>query len=207
MPFVERLESAYYQRIVLITADIAHALPMRFRINKLKTRFRSGTTEERIMSLGMLNLFIIVMSISYFPTVFGTLAIEDDGEYVTRILLQEGGGEPTDVARRAFREISEYLSGERRAFDFKIRPDGTDFRKSVWKAISEIPYGETRTYAQIADGAGRREAVRAAGSACGANPIIIVIPCHRVVRSDGSTGNYLYGTWMKESLLRMERGY
>lgn len=160
-----------------------------------------------MISLGMRNPFIDDMSISYFPTVFGTLAIEDDGEYVTRILLQEGEGEPTDVALRVFAEISEYLSGERRAFDFKIRPDGTDFQKRVWKAISGIPYGETRTYAQIAEGAGRREAARAAGSACGANPVIIAIPCHRVVRSDGSTGDYLYGAEMKESLLRLERGY
>ncbi|MPN25734.1 Methylated-DNA--protein-cysteine methyltransferase, inducible [bioreactor metagenome] len=111
------------------------------------------------------------------------------------------------MALRAFAEMSEYLSGERRAFDFKIRPDGTDFQKRVWKAISGIPYGETRTYAQIAEGAGRREAARAAGSACGANPVIIAIPCHRVVRSDGSTGDYLYGAEMKESLLRLERGY
>lgn len=147
------------------------------------------------------------MSISYFPSKFGTLAIEDDGEYVIGISLEEGEGVPTDVALRAFEEISEYLSGKRKEFTFKIRTEGTDFQKSVWDAISEIPYGETRTYAQIADRTGRPKAVRAAGSACGTNPITIVIPCHRVVRTGGKAGNYLYGTEMKESLLRMERGY
>ena len=144
------------------------------------------------------------MSVSYFPTVFGTLAIEDDGECVTGMRLGDGQSESSEVAMRAFEELSEYLSGKRRAFDIKIRTDGTDFQKKVWKAISEIPYGETRTYAWIAHRAGRPRAVRAAGSACGANPIIIVIPCHRAVRSDGSTGNYLYGTDMKESLLEIE---
>lgn len=147
------------------------------------------------------------MSISYFPTIFGNLGIEDDGEYVTRIFLGPGESGPTDVALRAFEEISEYLSGNRREFTFKIRTEGTDFQKRVWDAISEIPYGETRTYAQIADRTGRPKAVRAAGSACGMNPITLVIPCHRVVRTDGETGNYFYGTEMKESLLRMEKGH
>ncbi|NLN71977.1 MAG: methylated-DNA--[protein]-cysteine S-methyltransferase [Thermoplasmatales archaeon] len=147
------------------------------------------------------------MSISYFPTTFGNLGIEDDGEYVTRIFLGPGESEPTDVALRAFEEISEYLSGDRREFTFGIRTEGTDFQKRVWDAISEIPYGETRTYAQIADRAGRPRAVRAAGSACGMNPVAIAIPCHRVVRTNGETGNYFYGTEMKESLLRMERDH
>lgn len=147
------------------------------------------------------------MSVSYFPTAFGTLAIEDDGEYITGIRFQYGKGETSEIAGRAFQEISEYLSGKRRTFDFKIRAEGTDFQKNVWNAISQIPYGETRTYAWIAHLAGRPGAVRAAGSACGANPMVIAIPCHRVIRSDGSTGNYLYGTDMKESLLEIEKDY
>ncbi len=83
-------------------------------------------------------------------------------------------------------------------------PQGTFFQQLVWKALQEIPAGETRTYAQIADAIGRPKAVRAVGTAIGANPIAYLIPCHRVVRTDGGLGGYRWGLALKQQMLRAE---
>ena len=83
-------------------------------------------------------------------------------------------------------------------------PQGTSFQQLVWKALQEIPAGETRTYAQIADAIGRPKAVRAVGTAIGANPIAYLIPCHRVVRTDGGLGGYRWGLALKQQMLRAE---
>ena len=104
------------------------------------------------------------------------------------------------------RQLEEYFAGERTMFDLPIRPRGTQFQISVWNTLLAIPYGETRSYAQIANAIGRPSAVRAVGAANGANPIPIVIPCHRVIGSNGSLTGFGGGIDVKRRLLELESG-
>ena len=104
------------------------------------------------------------------------------------------------------RDLEAYFSGSLRNFDTPLKLCGTDFQRSVWGALSEIPYGQMRTYAEIAQTVGRPGAVRAVGSANGANALAIVVPCHRVVGSDGKLIGYGGGLWRKKRLLDLERG-
>jgi O-6-methylguanine DNA methyltransferase len=107
--------------------------------------------------------------------------------------------------RRAAKQILEYLDGKRRAFDLELDPRGTDFQLAVWRALCDIPYGETISYAELARRVGKPAAVRAVGSANGANPLAFVVPCHRVVASGGGLGGYGGGLELKQRLLAMER--
>jgi len=101
--------------------------------------------------------------------------------------------------------IVSYFKGDARAFDsVRFAQSGNDFSEKVWKAIASIPYGETVSYQKLALMAGNPKAVRAAGTACGANRLILFVPCHRVLRSDGGVGEYLYGKKRKKSLLEHE---
>ena len=101
--------------------------------------------------------------------------------------------------------MSEYLKGERKEFDLPLNPKGTDFQKRVWRALCDIPYGEMRSYKQIAKAVGNSKAVRAVGMANNRNPITIVVPCHRVIGADGKLVGYGGGLEMKEFLLRLEK--
>jgi len=107
-----------------------------------------------------------------------------------------------------FREISgqleAYFSGKLKSFDVKLAPEGTEFQKSVWKALCEIPYGETRTYKDIAVSIGKPKAYRAVGLANNRNPIAIIVPCHRVIGTDGKLTGYAGGLDVKEFLLKLE---
>lgn len=102
------------------------------------------------------------------------------------------------------RELQEYFQGSRRQFTVPLDLRGTPFQLSVWAALSEIPYGQTRTYAQIAQRIGKPRAVRAVGAANGCNPVAIVVPCHRVIGKDGSLVGYSGGLDIKEDLLQLE---
>ena len=97
-----------------------------------------------------------------------------------------------------------YFAGERQTFDLPLAPRGTEFQQSVWSALQQIPYGETTTYSTIAERIGRPAAVRAVGAANGANPIPIVIPCHRVIGASGSLTGFGGGLDVKRQLLAME---
>lgn len=109
--------------------------------------------------------------------------------------------------KRARKQLDQYLNGKRREFDLDLDRQLTGgFRRLVLDATEGIPFGQTRSYREIATEAGSRNAVRAAGSALAHNPLPIVIPCHRVLKTDGKVGKYLGGTAMKEQLLEMERG-
>lgn len=103
-------------------------------------------------------------------------------------------------------QISDFLEGERTAFDIALKPVGTEFQRQIWQALQAIPYGETVSYTELADHIGNENAVRAAGTACGANPIPLVIPCHRVLSSDGSLGGFRWGLPAKHKLLLLETG-
>ncbi|PFO06249.1 cysteine methyltransferase [Bacillus sp. AFS076308] len=102
-------------------------------------------------------------------------------------------------------ELVEYLDGKRKCFTIPFDYNGTDFQLSVWTALSEIPYGETRSYSEIANTINKPAAVRAVGTAIGVNPILITVPCHRVVGKNGALTGYRGGLEMKTRLLELER--
>lgn len=104
----------------------------------------------------------------------------------------------------ALRQLGEYFTGRRQQFDLAIHPEGTEFQRSVWAALTRIPYGRTISYGQLATMAGRSRAAQAAGQAAGRNPLPIVIPCHRVIAADGSLGGYSGGVEKKQQLLTLE---
>lgn len=105
---------------------------------------------------------------------------------------------------RTIREIEAYLEGTRRGFTFKYRLQGTSFQKKVWKATEKIPYGRTQTYEGLAKSLGNPRAARAVGAALAKNPLMLVIPCHRVLRKDGSLGGFRRGEELKLRLLKHE---
>jgi O-6-methylguanine DNA methyltransferase len=119
-------------------------------------------------------------------------------------------GKPREAApagdrhRDVERQLAEYLEGKRRVFDLPLRLEGSDFQKAVWEAVARIPYGQTASYGEIALIVGRPKASRAVGAANGANPIPIVIPCHRVIGSDGSLTGYGGGLALKSRFLALE---
>lgn len=112
--------------------------------------------------------------------------------------------QPSDVTTLAAKELEEYFSGERMAFDIPLLPVGTDFQKEVWKCLSTIPYGSVISYSEEARLIGRPASVRAVANANGANALSIFIPCHRVIGSDGSLTGYAGGTEAKRRLLELE---
>ena len=111
----------------------------------------------------------------------------------------------TPVIKEAFAQLSEYFSGKRKTFNLPLLLKGTNFQKQVWQALLKIPFGETRSYKQIAEAIGNPKAVRAVGMANNKNPLLIVVPCHRVIGANGKLVGYAVGLDKKEYLLRLER--
>ncbi len=118
-----------------------------------------------------------------------------------------GGGLARRVLRQLRSELDGYFGGRRRAFEVPLLMRGTPFQIEVWRELVKIPYGKTRSYAEIARRLGRRKATRAVGQANGRNAIVILVPCHRVISSDGSLGGYSSGLDRKRYLLDLERRY
>jgi methylated-DNA-[protein]-cysteine S-methyltransferase len=111
---------------------------------------------------------------------------------------------PSELGSKALGQLREYAAGQRTRFDLPLAPPGTPFQQEVWRAVSEIPYGTTRTYSGIAAGLGRPRAFRAVGAANGANPLCVIVPCHRVIGASGGLTGYAYGLPLKERLLALE---
>lgn len=111
------------------------------------------------------------------------------------------------LCEKAIKELEEYFLGKRREFDLPLDAKGTEFQMKVWKALLDIPYGETRSYSDIAYAIGNSKAVRAVGGANNKNPIAIVVPCHRVIGKNGSMVGYGGGLPMKEYLLALEKDF
>ncbi len=163
---------------------------------------------SKILSfLTYLNYNMINFAVYNFP--FGLLRIG----YVEEKVISLGkvdsfcdSDKKTVFTDRVFKEIMEYLNGERKTFTFACEPQGTDFQKRVWAELLKIPYGETRTYKEIAIALGNANASRAVGNANNKNPIAIVYPCHRVIGSNGNLVGYAYGLEMKSYLLTLEKG-
>lgn len=118
--------------------------------------------------------------------------------------LEEGAVQETPLIKKAHMQLEEYFQGKRKSFDLPVSPQGTDFQKRAWQTLLEIPYGETISYSQEAERV-NCSCARAVGSANGKNPILIVIPCHRVINKDGRLGGYTGGLEVKEFLLELEK--
>ena len=143
-----------------------------------------------------------------YDTMLGSVTfVEEDGALlaISTSRLYEGIWQETDTIKEAHQQLTEYLKGERKTFDLPLNLKGTDFQKQVWMALCDIPYGETRSYKQIAESIGNPKAVRAVGMANNRNPLLIVVPCHRVIGANGKLVGYGAGIEKKEFLLRLEK--
>ena len=117
---------------------------------------------------------------------------------------QQGAEGPTPLLEKAARQLEEYFAGQRKEFSLPLAPKGTEFQLRVWQALLQIPYGETRSYGELAAMVGNPKACRAVGGANHRNPLSILIPCHRVVGTGGSLTGYAGGLSVKEFLLKLE---
>ena len=143
-----------------------------------------------------------------FRSPIGVISVCADESSVKRLVFGSVDRENRNtVTDEAVKQLKEYFAGTRKSFTVPVDPDGTEFQKTVWKSLMTVPYGETRTYKDMAKENGNDKAFRAVGNANGANPIPIIIPCHRVVASSGKLGGYSAGLFRKIYLLRLERRY
>lgn len=149
---------------------------------------------------------------SIYNSAIGCLTIVNDGCAIKEIIFGDKR-EDCDVKQedslnqKAMNQLEEYFEGKRKTFDLVIEPEGTEFQRRDWKALCTIPYGETRSYKQIAEQIGCPKGSRAVGMANNKNPIPIIIPCHRVVGSNGMLVGYAGGMDIKTFLLKLEKGY
>ncbi len=146
----------------------------------------------------------------YRDSPIGTLGLADDGTGISRVFLQPPGVDPaapegeTALTRQAAAELDEYFSGRRESFTVPLSPRGTPFQLAVWAALRAIPWGQTRTYGEIAAAVGRPRAARAVGMANHDNPLLIFTPCHRVVGGGGALTGFACGLEVKRALLALE---
>ncbi len=144
---------------------------------------------------------------AYYPFEFGILKVGYTDKAVISLERRaqiDTTNEPSALSELAFNQINEYLKGRRTDFDFPYELSGTEFQKRVWKELCHIPYGETRTYKQLAEAIGHPKASRAVGLANSKNPVAIAVPCHRVIGTNGSLTGYAGGLDMKKALLQLE---
>ena len=145
-----------------------------------------------------------------YETKFGIITIVSDGGAILAVWLRnavnlEGRNETDALTDMTAKQLEEYFAGKRKQFDVPLRLVGTEFQQAVWNELLAIPYGETRSYKQIAHGIGKPAACRAVGMANNKNPISIIIPCHRVIGSNGALVGYGGGLDMKRKLLALEQ--
>ncbi len=149
------------------------------------------------------------MNFAVYETKFGfiTMSYEDNKILLIKKLhdTPTDFGVKTELTDKVFGQLIEYFNGTRKNFDFPYEMRGTEFQKRVWNALCDIPYGETRSYKEIAINIGNEKASRAVGMANNKNPISIAVPCHRVIGANGKLVGYAGGVSMKESLLEIER--
>ena len=149
-----------------------------------------------------------MIAIAYIQTPLGTASIHGDEQGLQRFELEDDATPLTqeipDTLQEAAKQVQQYFNKQRTTFDLKLNPQGTDFQKRVWNQLLSIPYGKTSTYLEMAQNLGDPKCIRAAASANGKNPLWIIIPCHRVIGSDGSLTGYAGGLWRKQKLLEHE---
>jgi methylated-DNA-[protein]-cysteine S-methyltransferase len=147
------------------------------------------------------------MEVAFIKTPLGIAKIMGDEKGISGISVSDEGEVSTIIPiglQEAVSQLNDYFEGKRTAFDFKLNPKGTEFQQKVWKALLEVPYGKTRTYLEQSKILGDVKAIRAVASANGKNPLWIVVPCHRIIGTDGSLTGYAGGLWRKKWLLEHE---
>ncbi len=147
------------------------------------------------------------MEKSYYKSLVGILEIICENDALISLKLVDeikNDTTGTDFIKNIKLQLDEYFSSKRKIFDIKITPKGTAFQKQVWQELQKIPYGETKFYSEIAESIGNKNAQRAIGSACNKNPILLVIPCHRIISKSRNIGGFAYGRNVKLELLKLE---
>ena len=145
--------------------------------------------------------------IAYFKTPLGITEISGDENGIAIISVSDEGEISNNIPealQEAVSQLTDYFEGKRTDFDFKLNPKGTEFQQKVWQALLEIPFGKTMSYRELSKKLGDVKAIRAVASANGKNPLWIVVPCHRVIGTDGSLTGYAGGLWRKKWLLEHE---
>jgi len=151
-------------------------------------------------AVGEFSMASIGRGLCYLGLTGGQDRLEQLAQKMGRVLLREPNRFHEEIE-----QLTNYLEGTLRAFDLALDlSQGTRFQQQVWEAARRIPYGQVRTYAELARSIGRPKAARAVGSALGRNPVLVVVPCHRVLRSDGGLGGFAAGLGVKRALLRLE---
>ena len=149
------------------------------------------------------------MSRTSIITPLGNAILEGDSHGISRLFLSQDAPEtsanPEPELQEAKKQLQQYFAGELKEFDLKLSPAGTEFQKKVWEALQNIPYGKTVSYMDLAKELGDPLAIRAVAAANGRNPLWILVPCHRVIGSDGSLTGYAGGLWRKKWLLEHEQ--
>lgn len=144
----------------------------------------------------------------YIESPIGTVEIITDDSGVVSVFFVENKGEETEkneILKKAEKQLTEYFEGNRKDFDLELSLEGTDFQKKVWSELANIPYGETISYKQQSERIGNVKAIRAVGGANGKNQISIILPCHRVIGTNGSLTGYAGGLDKKKWLLDFEK--
>ena len=148
------------------------------------------------------------LKITYYKTPIGTAKIEGNNDGITSITVLNEAIPTSKISpaclQDCVQQLKEYFTGNRKTFNLKLNPHGTEFQKKVWEALQNVPFGKTRTYLEQSKVLGNVKAIRAVAGANGKNPIWIVIPCHRIIGSDGSLTGYAGGLWRKKWLLEHE---
>lgn len=140
-------------------------------------------------------------------TTLGNMLIELDEGKLTLLQFTEDPVSDESIegmVKEVKHQLDEYLSGKRKVFDLPLDLKGTDFQKSVWQAVNEIPFGQTTTYMKLSQKLGNPAAIRAVGAAIGANPILVIVPCHRIIGTNGQLTGYAGGLERKQALLELE---
>lgn len=151
------------------------------------------------------------MSVAYLQTPLGTAYIEGDTDGLQIVSISNDpipsnfGSIPDDLVI-GVQQLADYFAGKRTVFDLKLNPKGTDFQKRVWEELLNVPFGRTMSYLDLSRRLGDEKAIRAVAAANGKNPIWLIIPCHRIIGSDGSLTGYAGGLWRKKWLIEFEKG-
>ncbi|MDR3264036.1 MAG: methylated-DNA--[protein]-cysteine S-methyltransferase [Clostridiales bacterium] len=152
-------------------------------------------------------------SVCYYDYPIGTIGIAEENGAVTRVFYADAkapkahANAETPLIKKAAVQLGEYFGGTRKQFDLPLSLRGTDFQRAVWAALISVPFGETRSYKDIAVQIGNPKACRAVGGANHRNPIMIIVPCHRIVGHDGGLGGYACGQAVKRGLLGLENAF
>ncbi len=148
---------------------------------------------------------------AYYKSPIGLIEIAGTEDAVTSVEFMFSNPdehyESNECVEKCAKQLDEYFHGKRKEFELNLEQEGTEFQNKVWNELMKIPFGETVSYNDIAESLGSRNSIRAVGSANGKNKIAIIVPCHRVIGSDGSLVGYGGGKWRKERLIKLERGY